>query len=56
MVKKRLINLKEERIMSNIKKLSTSALVKKLFMSKSQLDELLLVAKYIVKDEKGYRL
>jgi len=42
--------------MSKIRQISTSALAKKLSMSKHQLDELLLAAKYIVKDEKGYKL
>ena len=38
------------------KKISTSALAKKLSMSKYQLDELLLAAKYIVRHESGYQL
>jgi hypothetical protein len=42
--------------MSNPKLISTSALAKKLAMSKHQLDELLLAAKYIVKSENGYKL
>jgi len=42
--------------MSNIKQISTSALAKKLSISKHQLDELLLAAKYIVKDKTGYKL
>ena len=42
--------------MSKIKQISTSALAKKLSMSKHQLDELLLAAKYIIKNEKGYKL
>jgi len=42
--------------MSKIKQISTSALAKKLSICKHQLDELLLAAKYIVKDEKGYKL
>ncbi|MCB4743456.1 MAG: hypothetical protein LGB78_08085 [Sulfurovum sp.] len=42
--------------MSKIKQISTSALAKRLSMSKRQLDELLLAAKYIIKDEKGYKL
>lgn len=42
--------------MSSPKLISTSALAKKLSMSKHQLDELLLAAKYIVKSEKGYKL
>jgi energy-converting hydrogenase A subunit M len=42
--------------MSSSKLISTSALAKKLSMSKYQLDELLLAAKYIVKSEKGYKL
>jgi len=42
--------------MPKIKQISTSALAKKLSISKHQLDELLLASKYIVKDEKGYKL
>ncbi|SFV63460.1 hypothetical protein MNB_SV-6-622 [hydrothermal vent metagenome] len=42
--------------MSNIKLISTSALAKKLSMSKHQLDELLLAAKYIVKNDDGFKL
>jgi len=42
--------------MSNIKQLSTTALAKKLSMSKHQLDEMLLAVKYIVKDENSYKL
>jgi len=42
--------------MSKIKQISTSVLAKKLSMSKHQLDELLLAAKYIIRDEKGYKL
>ena len=42
--------------MSKIKQISTSALAKKLSISKHQLDELLLAVKYIIKDEKGYKL
>jgi hypothetical protein len=42
--------------MKNTKKISTSALAKKLNLSKYQLDELLLAAKYIKKDEDGYKL
>ena len=42
--------------MSKIKQISTSALAKRLSISKHQLDELLLAAKYIIKDEKGYKL
>jgi len=39
-----------------IKKISTSALAKKLQMKKYQLDELLLAAKYIEKSDNGYQL
>jgi hypothetical protein len=42
--------------MSNPKLISTSALAKKMAISKHQLDELLLAAKYIVKTENGYKL
>jgi len=42
--------------MSNIKQISTSALAKKLAISKYQLDELLVAAKYIIKSENGYVL
>ena len=42
--------------MSKIKQISTSALAKKLSISKQQLDELLLAAKYIMKDKEGYIL
>ena len=42
--------------MSTTKQISTSALAKKLSISKYQLDELLLAAKYITKDEDGYKL
>jgi len=44
------------KIMSNIKQVSTSALAKKLSISKYQLDELFLAAKYIVKTDNGYKL
>jgi hypothetical protein len=49
-------NLKSERKMSTIKQISTSALAKKMSISKHQLDELLLAAKFIIKDGKGYKL
>ncbi len=39
-----------------MKQISTSALAKNLSMSKHKLDELLLAAKYIVRDENGYKL
>ena len=42
--------------MSNSKLISTSALAKKLSISKHQLDELLLAAKYIIQNEIGYKL
>jgi len=42
--------------MSNLKLISTSALAKKLSMSKHQLDELLLAAKYIIRDGEKYKL
>ena len=42
--------------MSGTKLISTSALAKKLSISKRQLDELLLAAKYIIQTDDGYRL
>ena len=42
--------------MSDIKLISTSALAKKLSISKHQLDELLLAAKYIIQTDDGYKL
>lgn len=42
--------------MSNIKYISTSALAKKLSITKVKLDKLLLLAKYIIKNDKGYAL
>ena len=42
--------------MSDIKLISTSALAKKLSISKHQLDELLLAAKYIIQTDNGYKL
>jgi len=42
--------------MSNIKYISTTALAKKMSMSKNELDELLLAAKYIVKEDNSYKL
>jgi len=42
--------------MSNIKLISTSALSKKLSITKHKLDELLLQVKYIVKTDNGYKL
>ena len=42
--------------MSDKKLISTSALAKKLSISKQHLDELLLAAKYIVKTDNGYKL
>ena len=42
--------------LSMSKKISTSALAKKLSISKYKLDELLLSAKYITKSENGYKL
>ena len=42
--------------MSNIKKISTSALAKKLSITKVKLDKLLLSLNYIVKDEDGCKL
>ncbi len=49
-------NSKSEKKMSNLKQISTSTLAKKLSMSKYQLDELLLATKYIIKDDKSYKL
>ena len=45
-----------EKRMSNIKYISTTALAKKMSMSKNELDELLLAAKYIVKEDNSYKL
>jgi len=42
--------------MPDIKLISTSALAKKLSISKHQLDELLLAAKYIIQTDDGYKL
>jgi len=42
--------------MSDIKLISTSALAKKLSITKHQLDELLLAAKYIIQTDDGYKL
>lgn len=42
--------------MSDIKFISTSALAKKMIISKNKLDEMLLAAKFIIKDEKGFSL
>ena len=42
--------------MSNIKLISTSALAKKLSITKHQLYELLLAAKYITKTNDSYKL
>ena len=42
--------------MSDIKLISTSALAKKLAISKHQLDELLLAVKYIAQTDDGYKL
>lgn len=42
--------------MSNIKYISTSALAKKLSIPKNKLDEMLLAAKYIVKEENNFVL
>ena len=42
--------------MSNIKYISTSALAKKLAISKNKLDEMLLSAKFIQREERGFSL
>lgn len=42
--------------MSDIKLISTSALAKKISLTKHQLDELLLEAKYIIQTDDGYKL
>lgn len=42
--------------MSDIKYISTSALSKKISIQKYQLDEMLLAARYIEKDDKGFKL
>ena len=42
--------------MSNIKFISTSALAKKMSISKNQLDDMLLAAKFIIRDNNKFRL
>ncbi len=47
---------KKRKKMSNSKLISTSALAKKLSITKRELDELLLAAKYIIRDGEKYKL